>query len=287
MGISQRLWIAIALYLLFLSGSQLTNTKAIVLASDDSATNKSGPTNGLPLDHVGLVNNGESGVYLGNYHGKSWVLAANHSGPGSFELGGITYHSLAGLTHQLLNPDSTPSDIVLFQIDGDPGLPPLNLAPSSPTNCAQVYMIGFGQSGQPNRSYWIDQGGAWIPTVPGDPAANRIGYQWTGVQPGPEQWGVGSVVGSTRGINQTRAFCTRFLDQMNNACGTGGDSGGGVFIRQGHQWQLIGMLDALSGLANQPAGTSIFNGNINVIADLSQYRTEIDAILLPERARHP
>jgi hypothetical protein len=119
-------------------------------------------------------------------------------------------------------------------------------------------MIGCGQSGQPNRSYWIDQGGAWIPALPGNPAANRIGYQWTGVQPGPKHWGIGSVVGSTRGINQTRAFCTKFFDQMDNACGTGGDSGGGVFIRQGNQWQLIGMLDALSGLANQPAGTSVF-----------------------------
>jgi hypothetical protein len=92
MGIPQRLWTAIALYLLFLSGSQLTSTKAIVLASADSATNKSGSRSGLPLDHVDIVNH------------------------------------------------------------GDPGLPPLNLAPSSPTNRAQVYLIGFGQSGQPNRS---------------------------------------------------------------------------------------------------------------------------------------
>jgi hypothetical protein len=62
---------------------------------------------------------------------------------------------------------------------------------------------------------------------------------------------------------------------------------GSVFIRQGNQWQLIGMLDALGGLANQPAGTSVCNGNVNVIADLSPYRAEIDAILLPDRARHP
>ncbi|HYZ72138.1 MAG TPA: hypothetical protein VE641_03615 [Chthoniobacterales bacterium] len=287
MGIRQRCWTAIALSFLFLSGSQLTNTKAIVLASYDSTTNNLGSSNGLPLDHVGIINHGESGVYLGNYHGKSWVLTANHSGPASFELSGITYHAIAGSAHQLSNPDSTPSDIVLFQIYGDPGLPPLNLAPSSPTDRAQVYLTGFGQSGQPNRSYWIDHGGAWIPTVPGDPAANRIGYQWTGLQPGLEHWGIGSVVGSTRGINQTRAFCTKFLDQMNNACGTGGDSGGGVFIRHGNQWQLIGMLDALSGLANQPARTSVFNANINVIADLSQYRTEIDAILSPDRILHP
>src|ERR1700748_2685593 len=131
MGIPQRLSAAIALYLLFVSGSQLTNTKAMVLASADTATNKSGPTSGLPLDHVGVVNHGESGVYLGNYHGKSWVLTANHSGPGSFELGGITYPAVAGSTRQLSNPDSTPSDIVLFQIAGDPGLSQLNLAPGT------------------------------------------------------------------------------------------------------------------------------------------------------------
>jgi hypothetical protein len=58
-----------------------------------------------------------------------------------------------------------------------------------------------------------------------------------------------------------------------------GDSGGGVFIRQGNQWQLIGMLDALSGLPYQPVGTSVLNHSINVIADLSQYRAQIDAIL--------
>jgi hypothetical protein len=279
MGIRQRCWTAIALYLLFLSGSELTKVNAMVLAAGDSTTNTPESRTGLPLDHVGVVNNGESGVYLGDYHGKSWVLTANHGGPGSFELGDITYDAVAGAAHQLLNPDSTPSDILLFQIDGDPGLSPLNLVTASPAKGAQVYMIGFGQSGQPNRSYWIDHGGPWIPTVADDPAANRIGYLWTGVQPGPEHWGIGSVAGSTRGINQTCAFYTKFLDQMNNACATGGDSGGGVFIRQGNQWQLIGMLDALGGLPNQPAGTSVLNDSINVIADLSQYRAQIDAIL--------
>jgi hypothetical protein len=269
----------IALCVLLFSGFQLTNAKAIVLASADSVANTSDSRTGVPLDHIGIVNNGESGVYLGRYHGESWVLAANHGGPGSFELRGITYNAVAGSAHQLLNPDTTPSDILLFQIDGAPALSPIALASTSPANGAQVYMFGFGQSGQPNRCYWIDHGGPWMPTVAGDPAANRIGYQWTGVQPGPERWGIGLVAGSTRGINLTRAFYTKFLDQMNNACGTGGDSGGGVFIRQGNQWQLIGMLDALSELPNQPAGTSILNHSINVIADLSQYRAQIDAIL--------
>jgi hypothetical protein len=105
-----------------------------------------------------------------------------------------------------------------------------------------LYLLFLFGSQPTNTSYWIDQSGTWISTMPGDPAANRVRHQWIGVQPGPEQWGIGSVVGISQGINQTRAFCTKFLDQMNNACGRGGDSGGGVFIRQGHQWQLIGML---------------------------------------------
>src|SRR5258708_30062050 len=235
MGIRRRCWTAIALYLLSLPGSQLTSANAMVLASGESGTNTADPRIEPALNRIGIVNNGESGVYLGNSHGKSWVLTANHVGPGSFESGGITYSAVAGSAHQLLNPDSTLSDILLFQINGDP-------------------------------------------------AANRIGYQWTGVQPGLERWGSGSVAGSTHGINQTRAFYTKFLDQKKNACATAGDSGGGVFIRLGDQWQLIGMLDALAGLTNQPAGTSVLNGEINVIADLSQYRAQIDAhpVIVPE-----
>lgn len=281
MGIRQRGWAAIALCLFFFPGSELPSAQAMVLASGESGTNLADPRIESAFNHIGVVNNGESGVYLGNYHGKSWVLTANHVGPGSFELGGITYRVVAGSAHQLFNPDSTLSDILLFQINGDPGLPQLDLASASPTNDTQVYMIGFGQSGQPNRSYWIDRGGPWIPTVAGDPAGNRFGYRWTGGQPGPKRWGIGAVAGSTHGINQTRAFYTKFLDRKNIACATAGDSGGGVFTRQSDQWQLIGMLDALIGLTNQPAGTSILNGNINVIADLSQYRDQIDAILSP------
>ena len=137
MGIRQRYWTAMALYLLALPGSQLTSANAIVLAGE-SRTNITYPGIELAFNHVGIVNHGESGVYLGNYHGKSWVLTANHVGPGSFELGGVTYRSVEGSGHQLLNPDGTLSDILLFQIDGDPRLSPLNLASARPTNDTQV-----------------------------------------------------------------------------------------------------------------------------------------------------
>lgn len=63
----------------------------MVLVSSEIGTNTADPRIEPALNHVGIVNNGESGVYLGNYQRKSWVLTSNHVGPGSFELGGITY----------------------------------------------------------------------------------------------------------------------------------------------------------------------------------------------------
>ena len=70
----------------------------------------------------------KSGVYLGNYHGKPSVLAVNHSRAGPFELGAIIYNAVAGSARRLLNPDSAPSDTLLFRIDSAPKLSPLNLA---------------------------------------------------------------------------------------------------------------------------------------------------------------
>ena len=48
----------IALCVLLVSGFQLTNAKAIVLPSADSAPNTPDSRTGLPLNHIGIVNNG-------------------------------------------------------------------------------------------------------------------------------------------------------------------------------------------------------------------------------------
>src|SRR5260370_9668260 len=53
------------------------SANAMVLASSESGTNTADPRIGLALNHIGIANNGQSGVYLGNYQGKSWVLTAN------------------------------------------------------------------------------------------------------------------------------------------------------------------------------------------------------------------
>jgi hypothetical protein len=276
-------WMRICLVLLL--GFHAIELRAVILASGNSTTNTTDPGTGLPFGYVGTVNNVASGIFLGNYNGKSWVLTANHVGLGPFVLGGTSYSAIAGSGHQLLNADNSLSDVFLYQISGNPGLAPLSFASSTPTNGSQVYMVGFGRDRLANRTYWIDNGGAWTQTFAGDPLANRIGYQWSGPQPGVERWGTGLVAGQTMGLNNTAALYTNFLDQTNNAALTTGDSGGGVFVHQAGQWQLAGMLDATGVLPNQPAGTSILNtagvGSTNVFADLTQYDPQINALLSP------
>ena len=63
---------------------------------------------------------------------------------------------------------------------------------------------------------------------------------------------------------------------------TTGDSGGAVFYDNGSQWELAGILFAISLLGGQPPSTSIY-GNVTHMVDLAVYRDEIlDVIALPE-----
>jgi hypothetical protein len=55
MGIRQRYWPAIALYLLSLPGSQLTSVQAMVLASGESSTNTADSRIASVFNHVGIV----------------------------------------------------------------------------------------------------------------------------------------------------------------------------------------------------------------------------------------
>jgi hypothetical protein len=147
-----------------------------------------------------------------------------------------------------------------------------------------MYLIGFGRDREAGRSYWIDQGQPWAQTISTDLLADRIGYRWIGPQPGPERWGTAFVEMNAIGISNTVSFYTGFLDRANCATASAGDSGGGAFIQEAGQWLLVGMLDAAGELPNQPAETSILinslgEGSVTVIADLSQYESQIDTLL--------
>ena len=267
-----------------LLGFAVFDIRGVILASGNGVTNTTDPGTGLPFRYVGIVNSSASGIFLGNRHGKSWVLTANHVGLGLFVLGGTSYSPVLNSGHRLLNPNRSPSDILLFQIDGNPNLIPLKLAQAVPVRGSQMYLIGFGRDREANRSYWIDQGQPWTQTPSTDLFADRIGFRWTGPQPGPERWGTALVESKAIGISNTVSFYTGFFDRANCATVSAGDSGGGAFIQEGGHWLLAGMLDAAGELPNQTAGTSILvnylgQGSTAIIADLSQYETQINAVL--------
>jgi hypothetical protein len=95
-----------------------------------------------PADDPGWANVGwigsASGVYLGDItvpgHGAGyWVLTAAHVGAGNIVLNGTSYSPVAGSAVQLRNGDNSLTDLELFQLSANPGLPTLTLAASAPT----------------------------------------------------------------------------------------------------------------------------------------------------------
>jgi hypothetical protein len=53
-----------------------------------------------------------------------------------------------------------------------------------------------------------------------------------------------------------------------------GDSGGGVFLKRGGQWELVGIMFAQFVWPNQPVSTAVF-GNLGAHADVFFYRQQI------------
>jgi hypothetical protein len=59
-----------------------------------------------------------------------------------------------------------------------------------------------------------------------------------------------------------------------------GDSGGGVFHKNGSSWELSGMILTVAGYSGQPdPGANAVYGNVTYAADLSFYRPQIMAIV--------
>ena len=114
------------------------SAQALVEASM-TAANHADPNNGSPWANVGSVN-AATGTYLGN----GWVLTANHVGAGAFTLAGTTY-SYDGRSVRLTNAsDGSPTDLLLFHLQGSlPLLPTIHLATSSPLG-ATVELVGYG-----------------------------------------------------------------------------------------------------------------------------------------------
>lgn len=268
-------------------GQAATPARGVIIDTITGTGNTS-----APADDPGWANVGVRGAGSGVYLGDRWVLSANHVGAGSIVLGGTTYAVAANTAFQLNNggaPGRTAStDLVMFRLTTDPGLPMLPIASTTPTGTQGLTMIGAGLDRGAFKTWLVNTGtNPWVWTENGvNP--NAGGYQWGSTR--TMRWGTNTSAGSVW-INSgpsngdTFAFATTFNDLVGDsseAQAATGDSGGAVFRKNGATWELSGIMLAVDGYSGQPGSTAVF-GNNTFMADLSFYRPQIMAVV-PEPA---
>ncbi len=265
--------------------------RAVIVYGGDGTQNTTAPANGAPWNRVGVVN-GASGVYLGSYAGKDWVLTADHVGFGSFTLGGVAYSAINGSALQLTNANGTGTDLLLYQINSSLDWSLLPITGSPPELGTSVTMIGNGRNRavSPTTGY-VDLGKeipTWLGTTPVAEATEVESFAWASGN--TMRWGTNTVAGEIlavygTGATQRTTDCayTVFDAFSGEAQGASGDSGGGVFSQAaGGAWSVSGIMVYIGTYAGQPGGTAV-TGNRTYYADLSAYRGQI-LTAIPEPA---
>ena len=242
----------------------LLHQAALAVVVLSGAPNTSAPA-GQPYFHnIGSVN-GATGVYLSD----RWVITASHVAPGlpaSATFGGNTYFTETGTFHQLQNPLgsglSTFTDVVLFRLGADPGLPSLSIATVTPTVASPVMMIGAGRQQESALTYWQvtpiagDDNDIWAELTPPDPNINHTGFKTTDTQ--VVRWGTNHISTADVTINynhgDVRSFMTTFDSGAlaDEAQAVNGDSGGAVLAWDGGTWNFSGLIVAVQTHENQP-----------------------------------
>jgi hypothetical protein len=143
---------------------------------------------------------------------------------------------------------------------------------TAPAVGSNVIMIGSGRDENASEAFWTS---TWAPAMSPSPYA---GYIWANTQ--MMRWGTNVISGVSiiEGVNANSqtSFSTDFTGNTQfDAQGSPGDSGGGVFYKDGSgNWELVGVMSSISDLSGEPWGLSAF-GQQTYSADLSVYRSEI------------
>ncbi len=266
--------------------STATPAWAVVQANGDGSGHTTAPQSDPGWGNVGVLGSA-SAVYLGN----RWVLTANHVGTGSVTFPSGSFLARNGTAVQLKNPNdmglSEFTDLLMFRLIADPGLPELTIASQRPARGTSVTLIGAGRDRAVNQTGWRLQtsstGTTWTETSPA--IADVLGYKTLDTK--TMRWGNNLVESSGDTISNTGddvlALTTKFesgLFTQHEAQAVPGDSGGGVFnhslLSPG---QLVGIMVANQMLNNnQPANTAVF-GDLTMFADLAAYQDQIAALM--------
>ena len=272
----------------------ISSAKAIVTGG---AADSSDGTAVTGFGNVGSLSN-SSAVYIGG----GWVLTAGHVGAGNvtFSTGIFSPDSP---TTTLKNPDTTDSDLILFHVGGNVGLPSLTLnTNATPLTADQSFTMignGFGRA-DPEIFYNVDSStdpDTWTPT-PG-PTADKGGFAYGSA--GTKRFGNNTVesldaqnhvleFGPNSANVSSVFFVSDFYDDLaqynaSDKTGVGEgeaadfDSGGAAISGN----VLIGIIDAKGAFDGQPANTAIF-GDQSIFMDIATYEPQIEAIVSPEPA---
>lgn len=276
MARSIKTWILAIMGLL----SSAESSEAVVLAFGDGTANTS-----APADDPGFANVGNRGVYLGDFSGNHWVLTAFHVGSGSITLNGSSFNAVAGSATRIKNPTGSSlsefTDLLMFRIDADPSLPNLTISTSTPLVGSTVTLIGDGLDRETAQTTWkVDTTTNPFTWEEGGFPSNATGYKSLGTS--TMRWGENIIVDPgvndvvNAGFGDSKSINVSF-DQIgipDEATLANGDSGGGLFYKNGADWELAGILQATGTFSGQPSNTSVF-GNRAFSADLAFYRDEI------------
>src|SRR4029453_1581474 len=108
----------------------------VLFASGDGTGNTGPPPDDPGFAHVGVVN-GLTGICLGD----GWGLTANHVGIGSLTLQGVAHPAVPTSGVRLQYGPGVPTDLRLFRLVTDPGLPPLEIAAAGPNEGAELGLV--------------------------------------------------------------------------------------------------------------------------------------------------
>jgi hypothetical protein len=269
-----------ALVLLLPTCSWLSSAAlGVVITTGDGTGNTTAPPDDPGFANVGATVTQLSGVYLGD----RWVLTAQHVGEEDMWFDGVLYPVIPGSQVQLLT-GAIGADLAMIRLQTAPPLPAPILA-TAPLVAGEIpTFIGDGYPRLPDLYCW-DASFIEISCPPPGPAAAHAGYKRQG---GARilRWGVNEITdvdleGPIQG-RTTHYFTTTFdaNGPLQESQAVTGDSGGGVFLERGGQWELVGIMFAQFVWPNQPSNTAVF-GNLGTHADVYFYRQQIIDIMNP------
>ena len=262
----------------------LPRAEAVVVSQSNALLYTQTPTSDdFGFANVGTVFNSiasipASGVYLGD----GWMLSAYHNtvnGSGVFTfpgvtLGGVGYSVDSATATRLHNADSSPADLTLFRLTTIPaGLTAMPLSGVAPSIGVDTRMMGNGQDRGLTETRW-NSTNPWTEVPSG---GNRLGYKLAASR--ALRWGTNSVDTAASalpdlGYGVVTAFGMDWDNVSGEGMATGGDSGGGVFVKNGGTWELAGIMLYTATLTNQPADALAY-GDATYAASIATYKAEI------------